>query len=1599
MKQRIIQLILTVLIIASAASPVSAQVIAGFASDTVQGCAPLVVRFADRSTGSPVSWKWDLGNGTVSFNQNSSTTYFNPGIYTVKLVVRNANNQADSITKTQFITVYATPVVNFKSSDTTGCFPLKVQFTDLSIPGSGNITNWEWDFGDGSTSTDPNPTHIYTALGNYNVSLRIKNTNGCITTLSKQQYIKLPNGVKADFSFTAPNSCRPPTNINFSNQSSGTGTLNYRWSFGDGSTSTQSNPSINYNNSGSFSVKLIVQNNFGCRDSLEKPDAIVVGTVDANFTIPAEICAGAMLPISNTSFPAPSGALWRFGDGNTATAINPVKSYNIPGSYTITLVSDFGACKDSISKPIKVSPRPSPAFTALNNQSCKAPLTVTFTNTSLDGVSYKWLFGDGSSATGPNQTHTYQKTGQYDVSLIITGANGCSDTLRKTGFVNVNPPKVTLENLPLEGCVPLSFTPKVQVVSLEPLSSYRWDFGDGNSSTAPSPTHLYTTPGIYTVKLTFSTPGGCTDSVTYLNSIKVGTKPQAKFIADPRNACAFHAIKFTDLSTGSTITEWTWRFGDGGISKEKNPAHLYRDTGSFTVTLIVSNNGCKDSLVIPDYIYIKPPIALFTDSTECIDPFNRKFKDLSIGASSWFWSFGDGTNSTMQHPQHTFSKPGNYLVSLTVTNDTCENTITRQVVIVAEKPDFTASDTVLCKGTNVIFQVNNLNANNIAQQTWLFGDGFTSGTLNNAPHSYNVSGIFTVQLVLVDINGCRDTLTKPNYIKVSGPKANFLSTPTNACIEASVTFTDLSSSDGTNPITKWNWKYGDGSSETLTSPPFEHKYGIPGLKTVQLIITDSKGCTDSVSKSGSLFISKPLAGFSSPDSNSCSNKIIRFLNQSAGTSLNYTWNFGDGAPTSALLNPSHNYSEEGGFDISLKVIDRYGCVDSVSKPQLIKIRNPKPAFTVNDSVATCPPLVTSFKNQSENYIAYEWNFGDGTRSSVDNPTHFYNSPGTYIANLIVTSVGGCKDSLRKDMVVRGPQGDFSYDKTIGCNPVKMNFKATTKDNVSFVWDFNDGSTSATSDAEVSHIYSVTGRFVPKMILIDPMGCKVPILGRDTIQVLGVSSKFIVDKKQLCDSGMVIFKDSSVSNDQITSYSWNFGDGATSTQREPVHYYKKPGVYPIDLAVTTQFGCTDTANLATPVQVVQSPVINITGDSAACEPAPLSFSGEVLGSDTARLQWLWNFGNGQRSDSQNPASVLYTTASSYTISSIAVNSSGCADTSFKKVIIHPIPLLDAGNNVVICREESYTLKGLANNYSWSPSQQVSCTNCPNPVARPLNTTTFILSTTSIFGCKAQDSVIIEVKQPFKMSASAGDTICIGNAVNLFASGADGYRWSPSSGLDSVTSPKPRVRPGSTTTYRVIGSDNKNCFSDTAYVPIIVYPYPSVEAGDNKTVMVGSSVTLKPKISEDVKNIKWLPASGLNCNNCAEPVASPRQTTSYSIEVSNQGGCLVKDEVTVYVVCKEGNLYMPNTFSPNGDGNNDQFYPRGKGIYGIKSFKIFNRWGEMVFERYNIQANSSEAGWNGKHKGVDAGQDVYVYLIEVVCENSSVLAFKGNITLIR
>lgn len=1572
------------------------QLAPAFTASTLSGCSPLIVSFTDQTTGNPTQWRWDLGNATTSINQNPSTTYFNPGTYTVKLVVLNASGNTDSIIKTQYITVYAKPVVNFTGTPSTGCLPLPVQFNSQSTGGSGTISAWQWDFGDGTFATAENPAHTYTTSGNFNVSLRVTNSFGCITSITKTQYIKIGSPVHAAFSNTQPANCDLPATILFQNNSTGTGSLNYQWNFGDGNTSTQASPSHTYTAAGSYTVRLIVTSSNGCADTITKENTVIIGAVNAAFTDPGIVCVNTAATFTNITLPAPTAVEWDFGDATTSTAINPVKTYTAPGTYLVRMIAHVGTCADTSTGFITVRPQPVADFTASPLVSCSTPLTVSFSDLSSGAASYEWNFGDSNISTLPNPSHTYTQYGSFSITLTVTNFAGCKNTFTRSGYINIQAPEATINGLPIKACAPVTHTFSATVNSLDAVIKYEWDFGDGSTSGLPNPTHTFP-EGVYTIKLVITTAGGCTDTVIMDRAITSSAKPVADFFATPRNVCAHLPVHFTDRSTGN-ITQWYWTFGDGATSTEQNPTHVYEDTGYFNIQLVVWNEGCPDTLRFDNYIHIDPPIAAFTPDFVCTNKLTRAFTDQSIGADEWNWNFGDGNTSTQQSPTHTYAATGTYTVILLVKNYTtgCEYTRTQTLNVVIEKANFTESERVICRNSTVSFTATGNTAANVASYAWDFGDGGT-GSGATPSHIYTVSGTYTLRLIVTDILGCKDTLTKPLHIQVDGPVAAFEPGSTGNCSLSNTVFNDNSTSDGTHPITHWLWDFGDGNTVPFTAPPFFHNYITPGIFDVKLKVTDNKGCVDSILQTASVVVSKPTALFATPDTLSCPGKAINFVNSSTGPSLTYKWNFGD-ATTSTDKNPVHFYTLDGNYTVQLIVTDQYGCTDTLESP--IKIAAPQAAFAMSDSISTCPPLIVNFTNTSANAIAVNWDFGDGTSTQSDNPSHFYSYPGVYTVKLTITSNGGCTSEKVRQVVVSGPKGNFTYGPLTGCSPLTVTLTATTENRLSFVWDYNDGNIYATNDSIVTYTYTEPGDYLPKMILVDAGGCQVPITGPDTIHIKGVAADFGFLSATLCDKGSVSFSDSSNSNDGIASYAWDFGDGNTSPQQNPTHPYAAPGLYYPSLVVTTLSGCVDTSRSMVPVRIVASPQADISSSPNTCAPLTATFGGKLLVADTSVIAWNWDLANGNHSVLQNPPSQVYSNAAQYTIYLVATNSSGCTDTVQKTIEAYKVPVIAAGNDAMVCRGSGTPIVATgADTYTWSPSAGLSCTVCPAPVASPADTTTYIVKGTTIHGCYNFDTVTINVKQRFAMKSSVGDTLCKGGSLRLLASGAHTYTWSPSAGLSNTSSPSPVATPAITTTYRVIGTDDKNCFKDTAYIPIKVYPVPTVDAGADKTINVGQSTTLTATVSNDVANLTWTPATGTVSTNFPSVTVAPKETTNYLVEATNAGGCKTRDNVTVFVLCNGANIFIPNTFSPNADGANDIFYPRGTGLFTVKTLRIFNRWGEVVFEKGAFAANDPAAGWDGTFKGAKLAPDVYVYTAEILCENKTVLVLKGNIALIR
>ncbi len=1580
-------------------SNVFAQPVADFSATPVSGCAPLLVNFTDLSAGSPTSWKWDLGNGTISVFQNPSVTYFATGKYKVILIVTNASG-SDTLVKDQYINVEVNPAVAFTGNPLTGCLPLPVQFTDQSAAGSGNISSWKWDFGDGVIGTTQNPQHVYTSAGTFDVTLQVKNNFGCTGTLSKTKYINTTNSVKANFTNNVQSNCKPPVSLTFQNLSTGPPAINYQWDFGDGVTSMQTNPSHTFTTAGNFNVKLIADAN-GCSDTVTK--IISIGTVLADFSAPLTVCPGKSFSLTNTSTPAPISVFWDFGDGTTSDSINPVKTYTTQGNYNIKLIVNFGACVDSVFKKITVLGKQTLAFTADNTAGCKAPFTVNFSNTSLGVTGYSWDFGDGTTSSLANPSHTYNTTGNYTITFIGTNSSGCQDTLIKINYIRVQAASVSLPELPVKDCVPFMHTFSAAINSPDAVQRYTWNFGDGTTDTVANPTHTYTAVGSYTISLKITTVSGCVASVTVPNGVIAGIKPKANFSATPLVACASESINFTDLSTGN-VNEWLWDFGDSATSTEQNPAHRYGDTGYFRVLLTVRSSGCPDSISFAKYIYIKPAIAKFKIRGNCALPFQKIFTDNSEGASTWLWNFGDGATSSTKNPTHVYADTGTYPVILRVTNTStgCTDTISRIAQVILEKANFAASNTNVCKNSTVTFKPQNINVYKISSYNWDFGDSSaTTTSVDSVNHIYTQNGTFNVRLIITDLIGCKDTLVKPMYIIVNGPTAKFTTNLPGTCVNNAIDFIDSSFSDGTHPIVQWTWDFGDNTGATFVAPPFTHVYNKAGIYTIKLKVTDSNGCTDSLIKINYIMITQPVADFISTDTASCPLAAVHFVNLATGPNLQYFWNFGDGT-TSNDPNPIHQYATTNIFTVSLKITDAYGCSDSIQKINYITITTPKANFVLSDSLSTCPPFFVTFNNTSTNYTTLSWDFGDGNFSSSVNPTHFYYIPGNYIVKLRTTGPGGCSDEKFSTIIVKGPNGVFSYTNIIGCDSVRTNFKASSKNNLSFIWDFSDGTTIKTTDSSISHTYTNSGFYLPKVILQDSSGCQVPITGTDTIKVLTVQSNFAAATNTLCDAGNVTFNDSSISNDVLTNWKWNFGDGTTSLQQNPTHYYTAPGLYTVNLAVSTTNGCMDTITKIGYIKVAARPDIDITGSTAGCELSMFTFNGIFLQPDTSIVTWKWDFGNGQIASLQIPPSQTYSPAGNYIVSAIATNSSGCMDTASRAITINPLPDINAGKDAFLCLGTPVQLQASgANAYQWlSPTNFLSCINCSNPVTTTPDDITYVVKGTNNFGCTAVDSINLRVKKPFTITVTPqADSICSGQSVQLNSSYAENYLWAPAAGLNNSFIQNPIASPATNTLYKLLAFDSAKCFKDSAYVNISVFKYPVVNAGQDKTIKIGTSITLAPTYSNDVTNWLWTPAAGLSCTNCPAPVAMPFVNTTYTLIVQNKGGCSAEDQVTIFMICNNENIFIPNTFSPNGDGVNDIFFPRGTGLNRIRGMKIFNRWGELVFEKSNFYANDPSSGWNGLVGGKKVPPDVYTFVIDVICDNGQVVSQNGNVTLLK
>lgn len=453
--------------IAAASAPV-----ASFTANVTSGSNPLSVQFIDTSTNTPARWFWSFGDGAVSEESDPAHAYTIDGVYTVTLTVTNADG-SHSVTRANYITSLKSvtpPVAGFVSTGATGSNPLSVKFVDAS---TNSPTSWVWSFGDGGSSIEQNPTHTYTSKGTFTVTMTATNSGGS-NTVTKDAYVTVSqDSVAPTASFVATTTSGfTPLPVKFVDTSVN-GPTSWVWTFGDGNSEFVQNPTHTYTSEGTYTVTLTATNSIGS-STATKVDYITANLNEPIASFTADVTSGTaplIVQFNDTSLNAPTTWTWNFGDDTTSNAKDPLHKFTTAGSYSIILTArnSVGANTTSRSQYINVSALTAPeASFSASPTSGLEPLTVRFTDTTINfPTAWQWTFGDGTSSTEQNPSHTYQGSGTYTVVLTATNSQG-SGTKTLQDVISVTGLTIATTATPVPTVVTVAETQVATVTTTSP---------------------------------------------------------------------------------------------------------------------------------------------------------------------------------------------------------------------------------------------------------------------------------------------------------------------------------------------------------------------------------------------------------------------------------------------------------------------------------------------------------------------------------------------------------------------------------------------------------------------------------------------------------------------------------------------------------------------------------------------------------------------------------------------------------------------------------------------------------------------------------------------------------------------------------------------------------------------------------------------------------------------------------------------------------------------------------------------------------------------------------------------------------------------------
>jgi gliding motility-associated-like protein len=1113
-----------------------------------------------------------------------------------------------------------------------GCAPASFNFNN-NTQNVSQTTTFTWDFGDGSpiltfdeTNSGQTITHIYLpGTANCEVAVTLTAENYCNQgNPSTNTFFPIQVWDIDDAQITASDVllCYPDTVIDFTNSTNrncfanGNTAQRYEWwNFGDywgqGYDSIigwqpwgpPNNPPISmaYPGIGTYDVMLVDSSYCGLDTAYITIQIVPPPTAGLDISEDT-ICEGETVTFNNLSGGGANSYSWNFGDGTgwiTSGGGSVSHTYNFAGDYIIQIAAFINggtaSCTDTALIPLHVLPSPTANFNFDNNNGCDS-LTVNFTDfSSFDVLNWSWDFDNGNFSNLQNPpAQFYASPGSYNVQLVVSSLNGCTNSLTQVIDVFQSPVPSFLPSSVCEDEV-ASFTDLSTSSIGDPITNWNWEFGDGNSSTQQNPTHIYTSSGSVNVILTVNT-AFCMASDTFM--VTVETAPVAAFTPDVINGCSPLGINFTNTSSVNAVS-FLWDFGDGNTSTTTNPTHTYINNfgvdTTFMVTLISQTTfGCADTIAQMITVYPNP-IASFTNNAalDCA-PLIVNFTNNSIGAVSYSWDFGDGTPfDNSANPTHIYQNltqfiDNNIVTLIATSSNGCTDTIIDSVLVFPEPQfGFSTNPDSGCSPLIVTFP-SIIGA--VAYQ-WDFGDG-NIGTGPSPSHTYinsttnNVT--YTVQLIATSPFGCIDT-TYGQALVFPNPAAQFTIDSTAGCHPFPINITNNSTGGSF-----YHWDMGNGITfDTLVSNfsyTFSNITGMLQTYQTMLIAETIQGCKDTAFQNVDVY--PDIKALFISDTAGCSPFNVDFVDASVGA-LNYIWDFGDGSPIDNSQNPSHQYTNTTPSDITftatLIIESGFGCFDTVQNVITI-YATPIASFTTFPNSQTYPNTTIAITNTSSpGAWQYFWNFGDTTFSSLQAPpNHVYPTWGTYPITLIVNNTN-CSDTAIEiiDIIPPIPVANFQGPAQ-GCRPLDVQFVNNSLYSDTYLWDFGDGNSS--TQFQPSYTYYNAGVYTVTLTVFGPGG-QDTLLQQLIIEVYQMPNAFFT-----ASPSIVFIPNQPVSLYNLSSYasfySWDFGDGNSSTEVSPQHFYTQQGVYDIILIASTYNNCIDTFILSAAVEAKSEGGINI-----------------------------------------------------------------------------------------------------------------------------------------------------------------------------------------------------------------------------------------------------------------------------------------------------------------------------------------------------------------------------------------------------------------------